>query len=137
MIMGPLRHGRSTARNACSGLRAAGRRLGGQRGAGVPRASACNRSRQNVGNDRFADWLDRGMPMDKAIVRESTPTTVSVGITHPNGERTFLTNSGHIGRARAGFRPRGARRFVEPGAPCCSARLPDDAAGGRLCECLR
>ena len=79
----------------------------------------------NVGSDLFADWLEAGMPMDKAIFREATPTTVSVGITHPNGERTFLTNSGHIGALAPDFVSEALARFVEPGAPVlfCGAFL--------------
>ncbi len=79
----------------------------------------------NVGSDLFADWLDDGMPMDKAIFREATSTTVSVGITHPNGERTFLTNSGHIGALAPDFVTEALADFVEPGAPVlfCGAFL--------------
>jgi sugar/nucleoside kinase (ribokinase family) len=53
----------------------------------------------NTGNDMFGDWL-------RAIFRahsgawpqETCPTTFSVGIAHPDSERTFLTTHGHIAR---------------------------------------
>jgi sugar/nucleoside kinase (ribokinase family) len=63
--------------------------------------------------------------MAKAIFREAAPTTVSVGITHPNGERTFLTNPGHIGLLAPDFVSEALARFVEPGAPVlfCGAFL--------------
>ena len=51
----------------------------------------------NVGDDIFGRWLrepfgaaGRGWPVSPV------PTTVSVGITHANGERTFLTSQGHL-----------------------------------------
>jgi sugar/nucleoside kinase (ribokinase family) len=51
----------------------------------------------NIGDDVFGRWLSdafgdaaRGWP--KARVN----TTVSVGLTHPGGERTFLTTQGHL-----------------------------------------
>jgi sugar/nucleoside kinase (ribokinase family) len=70
----------------------------------------------NVGDDLFADWLDEGMPMAKAIRREATATTVSVGISHPNGERTFLTNPGHIGALAPDFVSTTLAAILEPGA---------------------
>jgi len=53
----------------------------------------------NTGSDMFGDWLrsifrahSGGWP------RESCATTFSVGIAHPDSERTFLTTHGHIAR---------------------------------------
>lgn len=53
----------------------------------------------NTGNDMFGDWLrtifrthSSGWP------REACATTFSVGIAHPDSERTFLTTHGHIAR---------------------------------------
>ncbi len=53
----------------------------------------------NTGNDMFGDWL-RTIFRDHSAVwpRESCPTTFSVGIAHPDSERTFLTTHGHIAR---------------------------------------
>ena len=52
----------------------------------------------NVGDDQFGEWLRQAFN-DHAthwpVAR--TGTTLSVGITHPNGERTFFTTQGHIG----------------------------------------
>jgi sugar/nucleoside kinase (ribokinase family) len=53
----------------------------------------------NVGDDQFGRWLadafgDRG---SKWPVRPEN-TTLSVGITHPDGERTFFTTRGHLPR---------------------------------------
>ncbi len=52
----------------------------------------------NIGNDQFGEWLRQGF----SAYAQSWPvapmgTTLSVGITHPNGERTFFTTRGHIG----------------------------------------
>jgi sugar/nucleoside kinase (ribokinase family) len=51
----------------------------------------------NIGDDVFGRWLGdafgeaaRGWP------RSRLATTISVGLTHPNGERTFLTSKGHL-----------------------------------------
>jgi sugar/nucleoside kinase (ribokinase family) len=59
---------------------------------GVPYRLVCN-----IGDDIFGHWLRRafgkagwGWPV------APVPTTVSVGVTHPNGERTFLTSRGHL-----------------------------------------
>lgn len=53
----------------------------------------------NVGNDQFGRWLaetfgDRG----KRWPVSPENTTLSVGITHPDGERTFFTTRGHLPR---------------------------------------
>jgi sugar/nucleoside kinase (ribokinase family) len=53
----------------------------------------------NVGNDQFGRWLSEtfGSRAEKWPVRPET-TTLSVGITHPDGERTFFTTRGHLPR---------------------------------------
>lgn len=53
----------------------------------------------NVGSDQFGRWLaetfgNRGKRWP--VSRENT--TLSVGITHPDGERTFFTTRGHLPR---------------------------------------
>jgi hypothetical protein len=51
----------------------------------------------NVGNDQFGEWLRQGFAKhSKHWPMASIGTTLSVGITHPNGERTFFTTRGHI-----------------------------------------
>jgi sugar/nucleoside kinase (ribokinase family) len=61
---------------------------------GVPFQAAAN-----TGNDMFGDWLRAIFRAHSgAWPRESCPTTFSVGIAHPDSERTFLTTHGHIGR---------------------------------------
>ena len=51
----------------------------------------------NVGSDVFGTWLKDGFgPLAEYWTVEPTATTVSVGITHPNGERTFFTSRGHL-----------------------------------------
>ncbi len=53
----------------------------------------------NTGNDMFGDWLRTIFHKHSAAwPRESCPTTFSVGIAHPDSERTFLTTHGHIAR---------------------------------------
>lgn len=51
----------------------------------------------NVGDDQFGEWLRQAFK-DHAVHWPvcRTGTTLSVGITHPNGERTFFTTKGHI-----------------------------------------
>ncbi|MET3898079.1 sugar/nucleoside kinase (ribokinase family) [Devosia sp. UYZn731] len=51
----------------------------------------------NVGSDAFGKWLAEafGSRSDKWPVNP-TSTTISVGITHPNSERTFFTTRGHL-----------------------------------------
>ena len=53
----------------------------------------------NVGNDQFGLWL-RDAFGDRAAKWPVCPerTTLSVGITHPDGERTFFTTHGHLPR---------------------------------------
>jgi sugar/nucleoside kinase (ribokinase family) len=53
----------------------------------------------NVGNDQFGRWLSEafGSRAERWPVRPEG-TTLSVGITHPDGERTFFTTRGHLPR---------------------------------------
>lgn len=53
----------------------------------------------NVGDDEFGSWLRAsfGRRAEKWPVRPER-TTLSIGITHPDGERTFLTTRGHLPR---------------------------------------
>lgn len=51
----------------------------------------------NTGNDPFGTWLRAAFPRHSANWPvEETATTFSVGVTHPDGERTFFTMPGHI-----------------------------------------
>jgi sugar/nucleoside kinase (ribokinase family) len=53
----------------------------------------------NIGSDQFGLWLRGAFGRYAAkwpTCREST--TISVGITHPDGERTFFTTLGHLPR---------------------------------------
>ena len=53
----------------------------------------------NTGNDMLGDWLRNVFSAHStAWPRESCSTTFSVGIAHPNSERTFLTTHGHLTR---------------------------------------
>ncbi|MBX4888055.1 PfkB family carbohydrate kinase [Rhizobium bangladeshense] len=53
----------------------------------------------NIGSDQFGRWLAEafGRRSEKWPVRPEQ-TTLSVGITHPDGERTFFTTRGHLPR---------------------------------------
>ncbi|PBC10563.1 PfkB family carbohydrate kinase [Mesorhizobium sp. WSM3859] len=53
----------------------------------------------NVGDDQFGRWLREafGRRAQKWPVRPEG-TTLSVGMTHPDGERTFFTTRGHLPR---------------------------------------
>lgn len=51
----------------------------------------------NTGSDHFGDWLRSNFGTIAAgWPRCSENTTVSVGVTHPDDERTFLTTTGHL-----------------------------------------
>ncbi|MGH6807697.1 MAG: PfkB family carbohydrate kinase [Ensifer adhaerens] len=51
----------------------------------------------NIGNDQFGTWLkDAFAERASAWPVENVGTTLSVGITHPDGERTFFTTRGHL-----------------------------------------
>jgi sugar/nucleoside kinase (ribokinase family) len=59
---------------------------------GVPFRLVCN-----IGDDLFGRWLARAFgPAGRGWPVAPVATTLSVGITHPNGERTFLTPPGHL-----------------------------------------
>ena len=51
----------------------------------------------NLGADTFGTWLGAAFP-DHVPHWPVSPrrTTLSVGLTHPNGERTFFTTNGHL-----------------------------------------
>ena len=51
----------------------------------------------NIGSDLFGNWLAAAFPLHAPQWPVSPRrTTVSVGVTHPNGERTFFTTDGHL-----------------------------------------
>jgi len=51
----------------------------------------------NTGKDHLGDWLrDAFADHSASWPVEATATTFSVGVTHPDGERTFFTMPGHI-----------------------------------------
>jgi hypothetical protein len=53
----------------------------------------------NVGDDQFGRWLAESFGAHGATLPVSSEkTTLSVGITHPDGERTFFTTRGHLPR---------------------------------------
>lgn len=56
----------------------------------------------NVGKDLFGDWLrERYGALSRDWIVDPVDTALTVGITHPDGERTFLSTPGHV----AVFRP--------------------------------
>lgn len=64
--------------------------------AGIPFTLAAN-----IGNDAFGRWLAEAFGPRAALwTVEPARTTVSVGITHPDGERTFLSTQGHLRHLR-------------------------------------
>lgn len=51
----------------------------------------------SVGDDLFGQWLaDALAPHSRGWTRSPGKTTLSVGLTHPDGERTFFTMRGHL-----------------------------------------
>lgn len=49
-----------------------------------------------VGDDAFGRWLRGCVPGSGAWAVAPCATTISVGLTHPDGERTFFTTRGHL-----------------------------------------
>jgi len=47
------------------------------------------------GSDVLGDWLQTHFPA-AVLERSSAATSITVGLTHPDGERTFLTHLGHL-----------------------------------------
>lgn len=55
----------------------------------------------NLGADMFGEWVATAFPEDSPHwPRSALPTTISVGLTHSDGERTFLTSPGHLNSFR-------------------------------------
>jgi len=75
-------------------------RVGGQAGnTGLALAAlgAHHRLIANMGDDALGRWLCEAFAdASAAWPRASAPTTVTVGLVHPSGERTFFTNIGHL-----------------------------------------
>ena len=49
----------------------------------------------NMGDDILGRWLGEELG-ESDWPKAAMPTSISVGLTHPNGERTFLTSKGHL-----------------------------------------
>jgi len=51
----------------------------------------------NVGSDSLGEWLFEELAKHNcSLTRSPGPTAVTVGLTHPDGERTFITYEGHF-----------------------------------------
>ena len=51
----------------------------------------------DVGEDAMAGWLERALAdAGDPPRRQPTPTSVTVALTHPDGERTFVSHLGHL-----------------------------------------
>ncbi|SFO10638.1 hypothetical protein SAMN03159463_01126 [Mesorhizobium sp. NFR06] len=85
----------------------------------------------NLGDDQFGRWLREafGLRAQKWPVRPEG-TTLSVGMTHPDGERTFFTTRGHLPRFSLGdvLRVLDGRRLSGGYALLCGSFLTDDLA---------
>lgn len=57
---------------------------------GVPHTLVASR-----GADVLGDWLQMHFPTS-VLERSSAPSSITVGLTHTDGERTFLTHLGHL-----------------------------------------
>lgn len=75
-------------------------RLGGAAGNVALAWQAFGRAFQiasNTGSGPFGDWLRQGFaPQSARWPIADTETTLSVGLTHPDSERTFFTSRGHL-----------------------------------------
>ena len=96
-------------------------RVGGQAGnTGLALAAlgANHRVIANMGDDPLGQWLRASFPQSAPHWTHSpAAATLTVGITHPDGERTFFTTTGHL----AGFT---AEHVLE--------QLPERAADGDI-----
>jgi sugar/nucleoside kinase (ribokinase family) len=86
----------------------------------------------NVGSDQFGRWLSETFGARGAkwsISSEST--TLSVGITHPDGERTFFTTRGHLPRFSLAdvFAVLDGEKLTDGYALLTAAFLTDDLTG--------
>jgi len=83
----------------------------------------------NVGDDQFGRWLREafGSRSQKWPVRPEG-TTLSVGMTHPDGERTFFTTRGHLPRFSLAdvFAVLDGKRLSGGYALLCGSFLTDD-----------
>lgn len=51
----------------------------------------------NIGADMLGEWVGTAFPENaRRWTRSALATTLSVGLTHSDGERTFLTSPGHL-----------------------------------------
>ena len=75
-------------------------RVGGQAGNAALALQAVGvpmRLLTNVGNDILGRWLQESFGESATAWRiADCPTCISIGMTHPNGERTFFTYAGHL-----------------------------------------
>jgi sugar/nucleoside kinase (ribokinase family) len=74
-------------------------RVGGQAGnTGLALAAlgAPHRVAANCGSDALGDWLAGAFAASAAAWPRHGATTITVGITHVSGERTFFTTPGHL-----------------------------------------
>ncbi|MBX5160217.1 carbohydrate kinase family protein [Rhizobium sp. NZLR8] len=83
----------------------------------------------NIGSDQFGRWLSEafGHRSEKWPIRPEK-TTLSVGIIHPDGERTFFTTKGHLPRFSLAdvFAVLDAARLSSGYALLCGSFLTDD-----------
>jgi sugar/nucleoside kinase (ribokinase family) len=83
----------------------------------------------NIGSDEFGRWLRQsfGIRAETWPVRPEG-TTLSVGITHPDGERTFFTTRGHLPRFSLTdvFAVLDGKRLAGGYALVCGCFLTDD-----------
>ncbi|MBE0412773.1 carbohydrate kinase family protein [Yoonia sp.] len=86
----------------------------------------------NTGRDTFGDWLRDGFaPQSDGWPVSEAATTISVGLTHPDSERTFFTTRGHVAeltwpevRAMIDW-----PRLSGGGLLVCGSFITDDLAG--------
>lgn len=96
LIMGPLQHWPQEGTETL--LPHLEWRVGGNAGNAIVAAEALGTdwmSRSLVGKDLAGDWLRQQLP-NVDWLHSSTQTSLSVAVTHPNGERSFLSHLGHL-----------------------------------------
>lgn len=56
----------------------------------------------NVGDDALGRWLEAELDGVMSLSRDSSATALTVGLTHPGGQRTFVSYMGHLERLPLG-----------------------------------
>ena len=87
----------------------------------------------NVGDDLFGRWLHSELKAHGCTLTVTPgPTALTVALSHPNGERTFITHEGHFGAFEVGASSPKLLRSNRMTSSSCA-----DTCSSRRCELTR